>query len=232
VKIKSGNIFTTQCKTIVNTVNCFGVMGAGIAYEFKIRYPKMFETYKSQCEQKIIKTGKLYYYELSNDKSVINFPTKDHWRRESKIEYLTTGLDFFVANYKAMKIESIAFPLLGAANGGIDPDVSLNIMRDYLSHCNDIDIEIWTFNQTSKDDLYDGILTLFAKDEKYILENTKVKSKQIHLIKMVISNGGFYGLNSLFKITGITDIGLSSIVEFLNLQEKRDLEDAQLSLFG
>ena len=80
IKIIKGNIFTTQCSTIVNTVNCVGVMGAGIAFEFRLRYPKMFEKYKEYCSKKYMDIGKLWLYKPEDGKKqVLNFPTKYHW---------------------------------------------------------------------------------------------------------------------------------------------------------
>ncbi len=141
LKVIDGNLFESNCQTIVNTINCFGVMGKGIALEYKKRFPDMFLRYKELCSKKLIRPGILWLYKGEN-KWVLNFPTKDHWKNPSKIEYLETGLSKFLITYKDKGIISIAFPLLGASNGGINPDVSLEIMQKYLSQC-DIEIEIY-----------------------------------------------------------------------------------------
>ena len=96
-KIK-GNIFNTSCQVLVNTVNCFGVMGKGIALECKFRFPGMFEKYKEFCEKKLIKPGSLQLWNSSKP-WVLNFPTKMHWKDPSKIEYLEKGLDKFKNEY-------------------------------------------------------------------------------------------------------------------------------------
>ena len=85
-KIK-GNIFNTRCQTLVNTVNCIGVMGKGIALECKLRFPDMFKKYKEFCEKELMKPGSL---QLCNNSKpwILNFPTKVHWKDPSKIEYL------------------------------------------------------------------------------------------------------------------------------------------------
>ena len=142
IQIVKGNIFESETQTIVNTVNCVGVMGKGIALEYKKRYPKMFTRYQELCNLKLIKTGKLWLFKDS-DKWILNFPTKDHWRNPSEIDYLKIGLEKFVLTYKEKGITSISFPLLGASNGGIDPDVSLAIMYKYLKEC---DIPIFIYN--------------------------------------------------------------------------------------
>lgn len=134
VQIVKGDIFSSPTQTIVNTINCVGVMGKGIALEYKKRYPKMFVRYKTLCDSKLINIGTLWLYK-DIDKWVLNFPTKDHWRNPSELEYLKLGLEKFVKTYEDKGITSISFPLLGASNGGLDPDVSLTIMKHYLKKC-------------------------------------------------------------------------------------------------
>jgi O-acetyl-ADP-ribose deacetylase (regulator of RNase III) len=161
IKVIKGNIFTTKCQTIVNTVNCVGVMGAGIAYECRLRYPTMYKKYVELCRNNQFNIGMLWLYQ-SEDKNILNFPTKNHWRYESKEDYLEKGLQKFVATYKEKGITSIAFPLLGASHGGIPEDVSLEIMKKYLNQC-DIDIEIYHFDPYAYDDLYLKFKKLFTE---------------------------------------------------------------------
>lgn len=120
LKILIGNIFDSKAKTLVNTVNCVGVMGKGIALEFKKRYPAMFESYTNLCRTKQIKPGTPCYYSDLMGNSIILFPTKDHWRSPSKMSYIEDGLDWFISHYQNLGITSIAFPPLGCGNGGLD----------------------------------------------------------------------------------------------------------------
>lgn len=109
IKIKKGNIFSSKSETIVNTVNCVGVMGAGIAYEFKLRHPDMFKKYKQLCDNNLIDIGKLSIYQVdntSNYKKILNFPTKKNWKHPSRIEYLEDGLKKFVDTYNEKNIKS------------------------------------------------------------------------------------------------------------------------------
>ena len=140
--IIKGNLFTSNCQTLVNTVNCVGVMGAGIALEFRLRYPQMYERYVEICNSNLLDIGKLWLYK-SEHRWVLNFPTKKHWKRASKIEFLQLGLQKFVDTYEKKGITSIAFPLLGSLNGGIYENESLEIMTKYLYKCDDIKIEIY-----------------------------------------------------------------------------------------
>lgn len=180
ITIKKGNIFTTKCQTIVNTINCVGVMGAGIAYECRLRYPKMYERYIELCNDKKINIGTLWIYK-SKDKWVLNFPTKNHWRYESKVEYLEKGLQKFLDTYKEKGITSIAFPLLGASNGGIPEKTSIEVMQKYLEKC-DIDIEIYYFDPYVYDDLYLKFKKLWTtipeKELKKELKNQKEKENK------------------------------------------------------
>lgn len=140
IKIIKNNVFTCEAQTIVNTVNCVGVMGAGIALEYKRKYPDMFLKYKSICDKKQLEVGKLWLYKTEK-KWILNFPTKIHWKNPSEIEYLELGLKKFVEEYKDKGITSIGFPLLGANNGGLSIHDSLEVMVKYLKVC-DIPIYI------------------------------------------------------------------------------------------
>ena len=150
--IIKGNIFTSSCQTRVNTINCVGVMGAGIALEFKLRYPEMFAKYVQLCEQKQIEIGKLWLYKNTAN-WVLNFPTKQHWKYPSKIDYLQRGLEKFRQTYQAKGIESIAFPILGASKGSLPEDKVLTLMEDYLKDCT-IPVEIYQYDPNATDDLF------------------------------------------------------------------------------
>lgn len=118
--------------TLVNTVNCVGVMGKGIAKAFRERYPAMFAPYKRLCDEKLLEPGKLWLWQ-GEDHSVLNFPTKIHWRHPSKIEWVELGLKKFVDSYEARGITSISFPRLGCGNGGLDWAEVQPLMERYLA---------------------------------------------------------------------------------------------------
>lgn len=140
--VKIGNIFESSARTLVNTVNCVGVMGKGIALDFKKKYPDMFKDYLRQCEQHLVKPGEPYYYTDLYGTSIINFPTKDHWRSPSKLSYIENGLQWFRDNYQQLGIESIAFPPLGCGNGGLPWEVVGPLMYEKLADL-PISIEIY-----------------------------------------------------------------------------------------
>lgn len=127
------SLFDSPAKVLVNTVNTVGVMGKGIAKEFKSIYPEMFTEYQRLCEDRELDIGKLWIYKTSH-KWVLNFPTKKHWRSPSKPEYLEAGLKKFVEVYKDARITSVSFPQLGCGNGELDWDTeSKPLMEEYLS---------------------------------------------------------------------------------------------------
>lgn len=133
LQIIKSSIFDSPAQTLVNTVNTIGVMGKGIAKEFKRRYPLMFKEYKQICDERLLEVGALHCWRGPN-RWVVNFPTKTTWRKPSTIEYVEEGLDTFRANYKRMGIQSISFPPLGCGNGQLDWEEVRPLMLMYLSN--------------------------------------------------------------------------------------------------
>ncbi|MEG2867885.1 MAG: macro domain-containing protein [Terrisporobacter sp.] len=131
-----GTVFNSPAKTIVNTVNCAGVMGAGIALEFKLRYPEMYEEYTKMCENKQIKIGIPKIHEYCDERWIMNFPTKGHWRFPSKIQWIESALKYFAENYEKRDMKSIAFPKLGTHNGGLEWEEVKVLMEKYLGNLN------------------------------------------------------------------------------------------------
>ncbi len=126
------SLLESTAQTLVNTVNCVGVMGKGIARAFKMRYPEMFVAYRKICEDRLLEPGKLWLWR-SADQWVLNFPTKKHWRHPSKLEWIEAGLRKFNAEYEKRGIVEISFPRLGCGNGGLDWDEVKPLMEAYLS---------------------------------------------------------------------------------------------------
>lgn len=131
LKYVSSSLFESPAQTLVNAVNTVGIMGKGIAAEFKQRYPGMFERYARYCKDGSLDIGKLYLYRTPN-KLVLNFPTKKHWKQPSKLEYIEAGLRKFVDTYEAHGIASISFPQLGCGNGGLSWTEVQPLMESYL----------------------------------------------------------------------------------------------------
>lgn len=127
-----GDLFTSPAKVLVNTVNTVGVMGKGIAYDFKRIYPEMFEKYQDYCESGMMAIGNLWLYKTPR-KWILNFPTKRHWRNKSKVEYIVAGLEKFANTYDSKGIVSISFPMLGCGNGELDWKSQVQpVLEEYL----------------------------------------------------------------------------------------------------
>ncbi|MBN1139357.1 MAG: macro domain-containing protein [Anaerolineae bacterium] len=113
------SLFDSPAQALVNTVNTVGVMGKGIAASFKKLYPDMYRQYKQLCQEDRLKIGTLHIYRTAN-KTVVNFPTKVHWRQPSRVEYIEAGLEKFVTHYGDYGISSVSFPQLGCGHGELD----------------------------------------------------------------------------------------------------------------
>ena len=119
----TGNLLQSGAEALVNTVNCIGYMGKGIALQFKKAFPENFKAYQRACKVGKVKPGHMFIFEtgtMTNPKYIINFPTKRHWREKSRVQYIEAGLDALVKDVESLGIQSIAVPPLGAGYGGLD----------------------------------------------------------------------------------------------------------------
>jgi O-acetyl-ADP-ribose deacetylase (regulator of RNase III) len=123
IEFKQGNLLEENAEALVNTVNCVGVMGKGIALQFKQAFPENFRQYEKACRADEVQPGRMFIFptgSLFYPRYIINFPTKRHWRGKSKIEDIKSGLKALVAEVQQLGISSIAIPPLGCGNGGLD----------------------------------------------------------------------------------------------------------------
>lgn len=155
---RKGNLFDSDAQTLVNTVNCVGVMGKGVALEFQRRFPEMFEQYRSICDRGELKPGHILPYRNSNP-WVLNFAVKADWKQPSRFEWVESCLQRFQRCYREMGITSIAFPWIGAMNGGLPWNRVHDLMREYLVPLDDIKIEVVEFDPAAPDALYHRIET-------------------------------------------------------------------------
>ena len=131
IQLQKGDILKAEAEALVNTVNCVGVMGRGIALQFKKAYPDNFKKYKAACDSKKVRPGHMFIFEtrnMFNPKYIINFPTKRHWRGKSRIEDIESGLKALADEVRKRKIRSLAVPPLGCGLGGLD----WNIVRSMI----------------------------------------------------------------------------------------------------
>jgi O-acetyl-ADP-ribose deacetylase (regulator of RNase III) len=160
IKWRDKGIFDSKVQVLVNTVNCVGVMGKGLAKEFAEKYPDMYADYKQRCKKKSnnklqekLQTGKPYLYKhkdsvTKKEQWILNFPTKNDWRNGSKQEWIEAGLQYLVANARHWRIKSIAFPELGCGLGGLEWNNIYPLMKPYLEQlqANGIYVEVYSKN--------------------------------------------------------------------------------------
>ena len=165
----------------------------------------MFDIYKDYCLQHLINIGKLWIYKGDvNDPWVLNFPTKFHWKYPSKYEYIEKGLAKFVETYENHGIKSVAFPLLGVNNGGLNKQIVKDMMVRYLSECN-IPVEIYDYDPSASDDLYE----IFKNRWLAIPDNkkktvTKIRTqKQIDTIDSAVKSDDLRSMIALINYPGI-----------------------------
>jgi O-acetyl-ADP-ribose deacetylase (regulator of RNase III) len=223
IKEINGLIFNSNCQVLVNTVNCEGVMGGGIALEFKLRFPdEMFLQYERICKKGLLKPGKLLLYDKNNP-WILNFPTKNKWKLPSKMSYITTGLEKFCSVYKAKKIQSIAFPRLGSSSGGLNWQEVKEEMYEYLFPLEELYVEIYSFdpNKNFVDDLY---IKLKNKVKNYSVEDLSkelgLRKKQFQIFKDIIDNYDGNKMIIFQKTKGLGRKAIKSIYDFA----KEDIE--------
>jgi O-acetyl-ADP-ribose deacetylase (regulator of RNase III) len=123
IQYRKGDILREDVEALVNPVNCVGVMGRGLAFQFKKAFPENFKAYADGCERHEVQPGQMFIFrtgQLTNPKYIINFPTKRHWRDKSRIEDIDSGLVALVDEISSRNIHSIAIPPLGSGLGGLN----------------------------------------------------------------------------------------------------------------
>lgn len=146
IKESSGNLLEVDADALVNTVNTVGVMGKGIALQFKRAFPENFRQYESVCKKKQVKLGEMLVHEnisISGPRYVINFPTKNHWKSRSRLVDIESGLRSLRAVIIELKIRSVAVPPLGCGNGGLDWTDVYPLIKKILGDLPDVDILVF-----------------------------------------------------------------------------------------
>ena len=146
IEYKTGDLLTEDVDAIVNTVNCVGVMGRGIALQFKNEFPENFKAYAAACKHEKVRPGHMFVFEtggLTNPRLIINFPTKRHWRGKSRMNDIESGLEALIYVIDKWNIQSIAIPPLGSALGGLDWSQVRKKIEKSLSDLEDVRVIIF-----------------------------------------------------------------------------------------
>jgi len=195
IHFKTGNILSDKSQAIVNTVNCVGVMGKGLALQYKKAFPDNFKEYKSACDKQFVTPGKMFitrYDDIIESKFIINFPTKKHWKGASKIEYIDEGLDDLISQIKKLKITSVAIPPLGSGLGGLNWQEVKSKIVDAFSSIENVEVVIYEpkgspkatnmFNKTKKPNMTRGRALLIKLLEFYFqkgYECSKIEAQKL-----------------------------------------------------
>lgn len=189
---KTGNLLDSEAEALVNTVNTVGVMGKGIALQFKNMFPNNFKLYAQACKNKEVKVGQLLVTEeealLAGKKIIINFPTKTNWRLPSEYQYIEAGLTELVRVIKEKNIKSIAIPPLGSGNGGLDWNKVKQILEKYLTEV-ECDIHI-----------YEPSIAIQEVLKKERVKLTPARAMLLSVLYELVRNGEFVSEFSSEKI--------------------------------
>ncbi len=192
IKYITGNILESNAKALINTVNTVGVMGKGIALQFKKAYHNNFKTYVDACKRKEIEIGKLLVTKDSNlnsgEKYIINFPTKKDWRKPSEYFYIESGLDDLIRVIKENNIDSVAIPPLGAGNGGLEWEKVKKIIEQKLGH---LDTEIIVYEPTQQ---------IKEKLKKERVKLTDARALLLYVLYDLVKNGEYVSEFSSEKV--------------------------------
>jgi O-acetyl-ADP-ribose deacetylase (regulator of RNase III) len=142
----TGDLFDTDVDALVNTVNTVGVMGKGLALQFKRRFPDNFRQYADACQRGEVELGRMFVVsviELSTPRYIINFPTKSHWRSRSHLDAIEAGLEDLKRVVNALGLTSIAVPALGAGNGGLKWADVKQVIENHLRPLSDVDVQVF-----------------------------------------------------------------------------------------
>lgn len=150
--VRIGNVLESNAQTLVNTVNCVGIMGKGIALDFKKRFPDMFKDYAARCARGEVHLGEPYIYGTLLPPWILNFPTKQDWRSVSRESDIVAGLEYLEEHYREWGIESLAIPPLGCGNGGLEWSSVGPILFNHFSRF-DIPVELFAPYGTPREQL-------------------------------------------------------------------------------
>lgn len=166
IEERRGNIFLSTAKTITVTVNCEGVMGAGIALEARLRWPDLFDAYRNACESGDLRIGRVWLWKGPSfprpgmppgDQHVLCFPSKDRWRAPSKLDFIDEGLADLVARRQELALHHLAMPHLGASHGKLRWSNVLPLIRRHLDDAPDLRVELWEHAAVEADPWLEGL---------------------------------------------------------------------------
>lgn len=199
----NGNLLDENVDALVNTVNCVGIMGKGIALQFKQAFPQNFKEYEKSCKRNEVNIGKMLVFStgaLFGVKFIINFPTKKHWKEKSRIEYIEKGLDDLFNVIKQNETRSIAVPPLGCGNGGLDWNKVKPLIIEKLSKLSDVEIILFEPSgfpktddikiNTQKPNMTPGRAALLGLLEQYVIPGYELTMLEVQKLMFFLQELG------------------------------------------
>lgn len=203
IEYTKGNLLDDKAEALVNTVNCVGVMGKGIALQFRQAFPECFDAYKRACDAKAVKPGHMHVHETNEflgPKFIVNFPTKRHWKGKSKIEDISAGLDALRKWIKESGVQSVALPPLGCGNGGLDWNVVRRLIEQKLADLDNVTIHVFEpagapeskamSVATTRPNMTRGRAALLAIFRQYLLPGYELSMLEIQKLAYFLQESG------------------------------------------
>lgn len=198
ITYQTGNILHDQADAIINTVNTVGVMGKGLALQFKKAFPDNFKIYKKACDEKSLVIGQVLsvpLHSISAPFYVINFPTKAHWKGKSKLEYIEQGLESLKAEVKRLELKSIAIPALGSGLGGLPWQQVELLLQEHLADIPDVEWRVYRPqaapraetmpNKTKRPTMTTGRAAVLGLIERYVSTGFGYRLSLLEIQKLV-----------------------------------------------
>lgn len=203
ITYKQGNLLEADAEALVNTVNCVGVMGKGIALQFKQAFPDCFKDYKRACDQKAVHPGEMHVHDLNsylNPRFIINFPTKRHWKGKSRMEDVESGLKALKETLVRLGVHSVAVPPLGCGNGGLEWEEVRSRIESSLGDLPDVEVQVFEPSgapankqmpvQTKTPNMTRGRAALLLIFRKYLLPGYELTMLEIQKLAYFLQEAG------------------------------------------
>lgn len=183
---KNDDLFDSPADCLVNTVNCEGFMGKGIAYQFKLKYPENNKYYEKLCKLNQFHIGDILFFE-ENGKIIANFPTKDKWREKSDYSYIEKGLETFRKELKTRDIKSVGMPPLGCGNGGLNWIKVKTLIEKELA---DLPIDIFLYEPSARFTApKNNVIPKMTASHILLME---LKAQLVHFNKLTLQKAAFF----------------------------------------
>jgi len=205
IELKKGDILIQEAEALVNTVNCVGVMGRGIALQFRKAYPENYKVYREACGRGEVQPGRLFVSDLNrlvNPRLIINFPTKRHWKGKSRIEDVRSGLQDLVRVLRQHQVHSVAVPPLGCGLGGLDWRTVRPLIEEALGALPDLHVYLFEpagtppanrmVNRSTTPKMTAGRAALLGLMQRYLsgLMDVSISLLEIHKLVYLLQEAG------------------------------------------